>query len=114
MALSEPSPAMIERAAEALWREAGLRGTPTTYPYERLIEATKEDLRTYARAVIEALSLEVDRPRFSDDERFEVAAALRDWIHEQPWSECGPGADTCPDWPKAFEIRDIALGALGS
>lgn len=49
---------------------------------------------------------------FTEDERFAVASAIRDWIHEQPWSECGPWADTCPDWPKAFEIRDVALEAL--
>ncbi len=49
---------------------------------------------------------------FTDDERFAVAEALRDWIHKQPFSQCNMGADTCPDWPLAFEIRDVALGAL--
>jgi hypothetical protein len=49
---------------------------------------------------------------FDDDEKFVVAAALRDWIHEQPFSQCGIGSDTCPDWPMAKEIRDVALQAL--
>jgi hypothetical protein len=51
---------------------------------------------------------------FSDDQRFEVATAIRDWIHEQSFSQCNAGSDTCPDWPMAYEIRDIALGALST
>lgn len=54
------------------------------------------------------------RRRFSDDERFAVACALRDWIHGQSFSQCGPGVDTCPDWPLAFEIRDVALARLAA
>lgn len=45
-------------------------------------------------------------------QRLQLEVALRDWIHTQPWSLCDPGADTCPDWDKAFEIRDVVLGAL--
>jgi hypothetical protein len=33
---------------------------------------------------------------------------FRDWIHEQPFSLCGPGADECPDWPMARELAAIA------
>jgi hypothetical protein len=39
---------MVERAALALWR------VRQSYQYEWLIPATKEDLRTYARAALEA------------------------------------------------------------
>ena len=49
---------------------------------------------------------------FDEYERFAVASALRDWIHEQSFSQCGIGSDTCPDWPMAKEIRDVALQAL--
>lgn len=56
---------------------------------------------------------EQSNSRFTDDERFVVASAIRDWIHEQSWSLCNAGADECPDWPKAMEIRDVAFGALG-
>lgn len=49
---------------------------------------------------------------FTEDERFAVAVALRDWIHKQPFSQCGVSADTCPDWPLAFEIRNVALDTL--
>lgn len=47
-----------------------------------------------------------------DRTRFRVAEAARDWIHHQPFSECGPGADTCPDWPMAAEITKVVLAAL--
>lgn len=44
--------------------------------------------------------------------RWAAASAIRDWIHEKPFSICAStNMDTCPDWPMAFEIRDVALGA---
>jgi hypothetical protein len=46
------------------------------------------------------------------DARFAVSSALRDWIHGTALSECNAGADTCPDWPLAAEVRDIAFEAL--
>ena len=46
------------------------------------------------------------------DARFAAAEAIRDWIHEQPFSLCNMGSDTCPDWPMAFAIRDVALAAI--
>lgn len=54
----------------------------------------------------------MSRLEITDDERFAVASALRDWLHRQPFSECNMGCDTCADWPRAKEIRDVALDAL--
>lgn len=46
------------------------------------------------------------------DARFAAAEAIRDWIHEQPFSICATtNMDTCPDWPMAFAVRDLALDA---
>lgn len=45
----------VEVAAEALWYANG-RTKPNTYPYERLAEVTKEDLRPLARAALEAVA----------------------------------------------------------
>jgi hypothetical protein len=42
----------------------------------------------------------------------QISEAIRDWIHEQPWSLCDAGADTCPDWDKAYEIRDVVFTKL--
>lgn len=45
----------IEQAAEALWRENHLPHHPLrTFPYERLIEPTKEDLRRLAESAVTA------------------------------------------------------------
>jgi hypothetical protein len=38
-----------------------------------------------------------------------LASAFRDWIHESPLTQCSIAADTCPDWPLAYELADIAL-----
>lgn len=57
---------MVEKVAEVLWTEncrwvadyAALHRDEhrPTYPYERVAEVTKADLRVYARAVLEALN----------------------------------------------------------
>lgn len=38
-----------------------------------------------------------------------VAEAIRDWIHEQPFSKCNAGSDTCPDWDLAYELTDLIM-----
>lgn len=43
-----------------------------------------------------------------------IAMVVRDWIHEQPWSQCGLGSDTCPDWPKAYELADLIEAKLSA
>jgi len=44
----------VEAVAEALWTE-NMRGTAIeSYPYDRLIVPTKDDLRRLARAALEA------------------------------------------------------------
>lgn len=41
-----------------------------------------------------------------------LAGVIRDWIHEQPGlTLCGAGADTCPDWAKAYELADKIIVA---
>lgn len=40
---------MVERAAQELWFQS-----VNKFPYARLIDATKDDLRRYARAALEA------------------------------------------------------------
>lgn len=44
--------------------------------------------------------------------KYAVAGVVRDWIHETPLSLCGPGADECPDWPKANELADLIVTEL--
>jgi hypothetical protein len=48
-----------------------------------------------------------------EQERDRLAAVIRDWIHEQPFSECNMGADTCPDWPLTYELTDRILVGVG-
>jgi hypothetical protein len=43
--------------------------------------------------------------------RERLATIFRDWIHKQPFSQCSIGADTCPDWPMAYELADLIRGA---
>lgn len=47
-----------------------------------------------------------------DAERQAVATVLRDWIHETSLSRCSTGADTCPDWPLAYELADKVMAAI--
>lgn len=53
------------------------------------------------------LDRHIDRPASMGRER--LAEAIRDWIHEQPFSECSVSADECPDWPRAYELADRIL-----
>jgi hypothetical protein len=65
--MPEFSPEQVERVAEVLWveserwrqRNRAITDLTDGFPYERLIEPTKADLREYARAVLGAL--EADR-----------------------------------------------------
>lgn len=55
------TPTLVEEVAEALWIESETwkaRNSDlvlSAYPYGRLIEVTKNDLRIYARAVLKRL-----------------------------------------------------------
>jgi hypothetical protein len=40
--------------------------------------------------------------------REHLATVFRNWIHEQPFSKCNMGSDTCPDWDMAYELADLA------
>src|SRR4051812_18377625 len=44
--------------------------------------------------------------------RTQLADAFRDWVHESELSKCSPSVDTCPDWPLAYELADIALSVI--
>ena len=46
------SPETVERMSAAIWQMANEKFPG--YPYERLIDATKQDLRDYARAALKA------------------------------------------------------------
>lgn len=39
--------------------------------------------------------------------REHLATVFRDWIHEQPFSKCNMGCDSCPDWDMAYELADL-------
>lgn len=104
-----------QRPLDALWLFL-LRFIPkplrTRQPFGRYFH--QPERLAWAKREAERMFHEQQQPeaRFSADERFEVAAAIRDWIHEQPWSLCNMGSDTCPDWRLAYEIRDLALAPL--
>lgn len=109
--------------AELLHSEAGVEALvrAANPAYEAAQPATQSLWRSQARQYLRAIVAIEETPHplhsqlssiFTDDVRFEIAAIIRDWIHTQPWSLCGPGADTCPDWEAAFEIRDMVLEAL--
>lgn len=60
----EPAPAAVEEVARVLWAESRRweqrhSDIVSVYPYERLIGATKDDLREYATAVLRALWTEI-------------------------------------------------------
>ena len=56
----KPTPEAEERVAAVIWGwNARLSpGLPSTYPYERLVEPTKDDLRDLARRIVPAMALE--------------------------------------------------------
>lgn len=47
-----------------------------------------------------------------EQSRERLAGVFRDWIHEQPFSKCGMGSDTCPDWDMAYELAGLAAGVV--
>lgn len=42
-------------------------------------------------------------------DRHWLALVIRDWIHQQEFSRCSTGTDTCPDWPMAYDLADHIL-----
>ena len=88
----------------------GARSAQIVGLMDELSNAEAELLRKVEAARLRKETARADL--MNKDVRFKVAGAIRDWIHGQPFSQCGPGVDTCPDWSLAFEIRDVALAAL--
>jgi hypothetical protein len=53
--------------------------------------------------------------RVDEATRDALALQFREWIHEQPFSICAKtNMDTCPDWPLAYEMADIARRCIES
>jgi hypothetical protein len=61
----KPLPGVEERLAGILWQWNADHpfGGPQGYPYERLIEVTKDDLRSLARLMLPALEASAGFPR---------------------------------------------------
>lgn len=62
--------------------------------------------------LLEAMAAGEGENSYTGDIREQFALAFRDWIHEQPFSQCSAADDTCPDWQLAYEMADLAMSVM--
>jgi hypothetical protein len=48
-------------------------------------------------------------PQEKEVRRHHLATIIRDFLDEKGYGDCGPGADTCPNWEPAYELADKIL-----